>query len=203
MGVVRATVLLAVSIALGGATSLAQGLLPRALQPFANSASGWTILTALLVWTARRGLLLSAFLGAGSFVALVLGYSWVSNQRGFPFSPLFWSAIGVLVGPWVGVAAAALHQRGRWAAAGTGVLAGILVGDGVYGLTMLAATTGQTYWVIVGSLGVALLVTMAVRRLRDARLVLLAIGSAAAVALLMNAAFAALNAGMIPMAGAS
>jgi hypothetical protein len=189
----------AVSLALGGATSFAQGLLPDVLQPFANSASGWTVLSALLVWAARRGPGVSALLGAASFVALVLGYTAVSNLRGFFFSPVFWSVVGLVAGPWVGAAAAALHQRGRGAAVGAGLLTGVLLGDSGYGLTMVAATTGRTYWVIVGVLGVALLVAMSVRRLRSGRVVLVAVATATAVALLMNAAYAALNAGIIPM----
>jgi hypothetical protein len=114
------------------------------------------------------------------------------------FSPWFWSAVGVLAGPWVGAAAAALHQRGRWAAIGTGIVAGVLFGDSGYGLTTVAATTGRTYWIIVGGLGVALLVAVAVRRLRTARLVVSATGTTMGVALLMNAGYAALNAGVIP-----
>ncbi len=169
------------------------------MQPFANSASGWTMLTALLVWAARRSLLASALLGAGSFVALVLGYTLVSDLRGFSFSPLFWSAVGVLAGPWVGAAAAALHHRGRRAALGVGLLAGVLLGESGYGLTTVAATTGHTYWILVGGLGVGLLVAVAVRQLGTARLALTAVATAIGVSLLFNAALAALNAGIIPM----
>jgi hypothetical protein len=47
---VRLAVVVAVSLVLGGLTSFAQGVLPDELRPLANSASGWTILTALIVW---------------------------------------------------------------------------------------------------------------------------------------------------------
>lgn len=192
-------VVLVGSAALGGATSFAQGLLPESWQPFANSASGWTILTVLMVWSARRTLRWSAVLGAVSFVALVLGYAVVSNMRGAYFSPVFWSSVGVVVGPWVGAAAAALHQRGRWAAVGTGLLAGVLLADSFYGITAVMATTGWVYWASVGVLGVALLVVMAVRRLRGVRLVTIAAAVAAATATLMNLTFALLNTGAVPM----
>lgn len=195
--VLPALVVLLGSLVLGCTTSFAQGLLPHTLQPFANSASGWTILTALLVWAARREPVPSALFGAASFVALVLGYTVVSSLRGYPFSPLFWASVGVLAGPLVGAAAAALHQRGRSAAAGAGVLAGVLLGDSGYGLTTVSATTGHTYWVLVGVLGVCLLVAVAVHRLRTARLALLATGCAVAVALLMDAGYLALNAGVL------
>jgi len=45
----RGAVVLVASFLLGGLTSYAQGFLPDAAAPFANSASGWTLLTALLV----------------------------------------------------------------------------------------------------------------------------------------------------------
>jgi hypothetical protein len=192
-------VVLVGSVVLGGATSLAQGLLPEAFRPFANSASGWTILTVPMVWRARRALRWSAVLGAVSFVALVLGYTLVSNMRGFYFSPVFWSVVGVVVGPWVGVAAAALHQRGRWAALGTGLLAGVLLGDSFYGITAVMATTGWVYWNLVGVLGAALLVAMAVLRLQAARLVTMATVVAAATAVLMNLTFALLSTGAVPL----
>lgn len=190
-------VVLAVSFLLGGATSFAQGLLPGVLQPFANSASGWTILTAVLVWAIRRSLAASAVLGAGSFVALVLGYTAVSELRGFAFSPLFWSFVGGAVGPWVGAAAAALHERGWRTAVGAGLLAGVLLGDSYYGLTTVAATTGWVYWVLVGGLGVVLLLVVAVRRLRASRLIAGATATAVVVASSMNIVFALLNAGVI------
>jgi len=192
-------VVLVGSVVLGGATSFAQGLLPQGLQPFANSASGWTILTVLMVWSARQTLRWSAVLGAVSFVALVLGYTVVSNVRGAYFSPVFWSVVGVVVGPWVGAAAAALHQRGRWAAIGTGLLAGVLLGDSLYGITVVMATTGWAYWTFVGVLGVALLVAIAVRRLKSARLVTIATVVAAVTAVLMNLTSALLNTAAVPM----
>ena len=192
-------VVLVGSLTLGGVTSFAQGWLPEGWQPLANSASGWTILTVLIVWSARRAPGWSAVLGAVSFVALVLGYTVVSNMRGAYFSPVFWSSVGVVVGPWVGAASAALHERGRWAAVGTGLLAGVLLGDSCYGITMVLATTGWAYWTSVGVLGVALLVVMAVRRLRRARLVTIAFLVAAATAALMNLTYALLNTGAVPM----
>jgi hypothetical protein len=182
-----------VSFVLGGATSFAQGWLPAASAPFANSASGWTILAALLVWAARRGLAVSAVLKAASFLALVLGYTFVSTLRGFSFNPLFWSVVGSIVGHVVGVATAALHRRGLWPAVGTGVLAGVLLRDAAYGLTVVVATTGWEYW----ALSAALLVVVAVRRLDDWRSALIMIGSAVVVAAPLNVGFAVLNAGYL------
>jgi len=79
----------AVSFVLGGLTSYGQSLLPGSLTSFANSSSGWTLLTAVLVFLARPRPRPAAVLGALSFVALVVGYAAVSTARGFSFNPVF------------------------------------------------------------------------------------------------------------------
>ena len=103
------------SALLGGATSFAQTFLPDALRPFANSASGWTLLTALVVGLCRARTLASAVLGAASFALLVLGYQYVSGLRGFPTDETLFLIVGLVVGPFVGVAASWL-TRGGWRA---------------------------------------------------------------------------------------
>ncbi len=45
----RAAIVAAASLLLGAATFFAQGSLPDALRSFANSASGWTLVTVLLL----------------------------------------------------------------------------------------------------------------------------------------------------------
>ena len=184
----RALVVIVLSFALGCLESWAQGFLPGALRPLSNSASGFTLVTALLVHWSRATTRRAALLGAASFVLLVLGYAAVSSLRGFPYSPLEWGVIGVVVGPFVGVAAAWLHGRGIRAALGGGLLAGIGVGDAVYGLTTVAGTTGAGYWMAIGCLAIALLAWLLLRRVRGiAAVVLLVV--AVVVALLEAAAF--------------
>ncbi|MFC4242681.1 DUF6518 family protein [Gryllotalpicola reticulitermitis] len=152
----RMCVALGASFVVGCLESWAQGLLPAAFAPVSNSASGWVLVTALLVFWARPRVTVAAIIGAASVVLLVVGYAIVSTGRGFPYSPVTWGAIGIVVGPFVGISASWLRHAGLRAALGGGVLAGIGFGDALYGLTTVSDTTGVTYWVGIGIVGVAL-----------------------------------------------
>jgi hypothetical protein len=165
----------AASAVLGGVTSYAQTFLPDALRSFANSASGWTLLTVLVVLACRARTAPSAFLGGASFVALVLGYQMVSGLRGYPTSETLFLIIGIIVGPFVGVAASWLRREGWRAALGCAALSGIAVGEAIYGLALLSDTTGWVYWTLVGAIGIGLLVFTVLRRLHTVRTRLLAI----------------------------
>jgi len=192
--VIGAVVVLAASFALGGLTSFAQQYLPDTLAPLANSISGWTMLTAALIWLCRTPVLLSALLGAASFVLLTVGYAVVSTARGLFYDPTTWALIGVCAGPFVGAAAAGLRGPGATlrAVAG-GVLAGILVGDGVRGLLVLTDTTAWEYWVAVIAIGTALVLGLAGTRLRRPQPIVLLVSVAAVVALGLNLAVALLQ----------
>jgi hypothetical protein len=172
-----------VSLVLGGLTSFAQTFLPDAVRPFANSASGWTLLVALVVARSRPSLALGAVLGALSFVALLLGYSAVSTLRGFPTSEELFLVAAVVVGPFVGAAAGALRMSGARAAIAVALLAGIAIGEAAYGLLVVSATTGWFTWSLIGLIGIALLVGTSVQRLHSLRLRCLAVGLTAAVGL--------------------
>jgi len=162
----------AASLVLGGLTSLAQGFLPETLSPFANSISGWTIVTAAVIWFSQARWPWTPLFGALSFVALLVGYAVVSTARGFYYSPTSWLLIAIVAGPFVGLAAGWLREGdGRKVAIGTGFLAGILIGDGIRGLIVVAETTGWLYWVLVIAAGVALVADVAISRLRTTRLV--------------------------------
>lgn len=169
--VLRVAAVVAVAFVIGGLTSFGQALLPEGVASLANSASGWTVPTAVLVLLSARGYPEAAVGAALGFAAMTVGYAVVSGWRGFPFDPMTWAIIGLLVGPVIGVAAHALRRAPIPAAAGAGVLAGILVGEGVYGLTVVAETTSPVYWWAVIALGAALVVATAVR-LRAVRPVL-------------------------------
>lgn len=97
---------LALALLLGAETSLAQGFLPDAVNSFANSASGWTILTALIVWTIRGVTSLSALLGAvrsrswdppgperRRFCTALLASSRPHRVRGFRLRCNLWPAL--------------------------------------------------------------------------------------------------------------
>jgi hypothetical protein len=185
----RAAAVLVLSVVLGGATSFGQTVLPEQLASFANSASGWTLLTVLLVWWARVPWGVAAVLGAFSFVLLTVGYAIVSGFRGYPYDPLFFSAVGVVVGPFVGMAASVLRDRAVPAALATALLAGIGVGESIYGLTVVGDTTSPVYWTAIGALGILLLVFMLVHRLQGTAPRLLASAGAAIVATAFPAAY--------------
>jgi hypothetical protein len=176
-------------LVLGAATSLAQTVLSDALRPFANSASGWTLLTAVSVAACRAGWKPSALYGAAGLVALVLGYQVMSTLRGFPTDETLFLLIGVVVGPFVGVAASWLARDGLRASIGCGLLAGIALGEGAYGLLVISATTGWFYWTAIGVAGAALLITTLVRRATTARARLLTIGLTALVAIVFFLAY--------------
>ena len=173
------------SLLLGGATSFAQTFLPDALNSFANSASGWTLLTALVVGACRARTVPSAVFGAASFVALVLGYQIVSGLRGFPTDETLFLIVSVIVGPFVGIAASWLHRNAWRVVAGGGILAGIALGEGAYGLILVASTTGWFYWSVISVAGVGLLAVAVVYRLHTTRTRIAAIG----LTFLVGAAF--------------
>jgi hypothetical protein len=153
------------SLVVGGLTSVAQGLLPDSLRSVANSPSGWTLLTVVMISVARPRLLPAACFGAVSFVCLVLGYTFVSELRGLSYSPALWGAIGLLVGPVVGWAtSAAFDGRSLLSVLGSSLIAGIAITDAVYGLTVIADTTSPVYWWIAAVAGVSFLVLVDVRR---------------------------------------
>ncbi|MDZ5663608.1 DUF6518 family protein [Nocardioides sp. S-58] len=181
------------SLLLGGLTSWAQGVLPDALAPFANSPSGWTLLTVLVVATARPSLGAGAALGVASFVSLVLGYTAASELRGLSYDPVLWGVVGVVAGPVVGAAAAAVvDRRPVVAAVGAGVLAGVLVADGIYGLTVVGGSTSPVYWTLCLVAGCALVGTTAVR-LRSPAAAAGVVASAAAATGVLTVGYGVLN----------
>ena len=170
-----------ISLALGGLTSPAQTWLPDALRPFANSGSGWTLLTALIVWAFRERAVPSAVFGAASFLTLVLGYQIVSDLRGFPDTEEFFLVAAIAIGPFVGAAASWLHRHDFRAALGCGVLAGTGLGEAAFGLTVIEATTGWFYWTLIAVLSVLLVTAVTTRQLAAARHRALAAGTTIAV----------------------
>ncbi|KTS91544.1 hypothetical protein NS183_03540 [Microbacterium testaceum] len=153
----------AASITLGGLTSVGQSVLPEALVSFANSAGGWTILAFGLVWLTRARPPLAAALGVMSFVLLVEGYRIVSGWRGYyyaePFQDTF-TIIGLFAGPVVGLSASLLRWGpGSWKPFAAAPVAAVLIGEGVYGLTVVGETTSPVYWVAQLVLGVALVLS--------------------------------------------
>jgi hypothetical protein len=172
----RAAVVAAASFLFGALTFFAQGFLPDAVRSFANSASGWTLVTVLLLTAVRAGPAAAVLLGATSFVLLTLGYSAAAQLRDLFYDPTLFALVGVVVGPFVGVATSWLRAVHPWQAAlGTALLAGIGVGEARFGLTTVADTTSPVYWVLIGAAALALLVAMLVHRIRGVLWKLLAV----------------------------
>ena len=192
--VLSALAVVGASLLLGALTSWAQGALPHALAPFANSPSGWTVLTALLVAAARPKPTWGAALGVASFVGLVLGYTVASELRGLTYNPVLWSAVGVIAGPFVGAAAAAVVGRHPVrAAVGAGALAGVLLADGIYGLTVVSDSTSPVYWSLCLVAG-AVLVAVTALRLRTPAAAARVVASAVAATGFLTLGYTALNA---------
>lgn len=142
-------------------------MLPESLVSFANSAGGWTVLTFGLVWLSRVRPPIAAPLGIVSFVLLVEGYRIVSDWRGFfyaePFQDTF-TIVGVIAGPVVGLSAALVRTGPvTWKPLAAAPVAAVLIGEGVYGLIVVAATTSPVYWIIQIVLGGALMTATVVQ----------------------------------------
>ena len=70
----------------------------------------------------------------------------------------------VLAGVPIGVAGRWSRSSSDWrAAAGAGVIAGVLMGEGIYGADRLADTTNSTYWFVEVAIGVVLVAFVATR----------------------------------------
>jgi len=153
-------------LAIGIATSIGQGLLPDGLAPLANSSGAWCLCAfalALLERNPRR----AALVWFASLVAMLAGYALASELRGYAVgTSMFvrWGVAAAIAGPALGVGAAWLRGPDPLrAAAGIAPIAGILLGEGLYGLTVVAATTPAGYWVGEVTVGVVLVVLAAVR----------------------------------------
>lgn len=172
----RAAVVAVVSLLCGALTFVAQGFMPDAVSSFANSASGWTLVTVLLLAWAQVRTAPAALMGAASFVLLTLGYAAAAHLRDLAYDPTLFIVVGVVVGPLVGIATSWLRVVSSWrAATGTALLAGIGVGEAAYGLTVVADTTSPVYWALIGLVGLGLLVAMLIRRIRGVLCALLAV----------------------------
>ena len=125
-------------------------------------------------------------MGGVTLLALLAGYVGTNELRGVASSAsllLFWGVTGVTVGPLVGLGAHWLRTRtDTRAALGVGGMAGVLIGEGVYGLTVIAETTAPAYWWGLIALGVVGLVAAAALRLRGALPRVLALMTAALIA---------------------
>jgi hypothetical protein len=73
-----------------------------------------------------------------------------------------WGVAAIIAGPALGVGAAWLRGPALRAAAGVAPIAGIVLAEGLYGLTVVAATTSVGYWMGELALGLTLVVSAAI-----------------------------------------
>ena len=181
-------------LAVGALTAVAQGLLPDVLAPMANSAGSWCLAAFLLALTTRRAVV-AAIAGAIALIAMVLGYAVASEVSGNAAGlrlVLFWGAAAVVVGPPIGIAAAWIRGGDPPRAAfGLGLVSGILIGEAVYGLTIIATTTPTEYWTGQLVIGLGVVLVAGALLLRHAGSRFLALGAAGAIAAAIYAVYAA------------
>lgn len=178
-------VAVAAGLAIGVVTSVGQGSLSEGLAPLANSSGSWCLCAfalALLERDPRR----AALVGFASLIAMLAGYALATELRGYPVATSMfvrWGAAAVVAGPALGVGAAWLRGPDPLrAAAGVAPIAGIMLGEGLYGLTVVAATTSVAYWIGELALGLAVVVLAAVRiRTRRGIALMLALSAIATV----------------------
>jgi hypothetical protein len=183
--ILRSAVVVVVALTLGVLTAYAQGWLPEQLGSLANSAGSWSLvafIAALLIATSAPE---AAVFGSLSLLGLLAGYVVGAQMRDVSSSTTtvgFWIAAAVVGGPVLGLSAYWIRvRRDLLAATGVGVMSGILIGEGIYGLTQIADTTYPPYWwgeIVVG----LILLVVGARRLLGVRAVAIAVGVAALAA---------------------
>lgn len=182
----RSAVVVAAALVLGVLTASAQGWLPQQMGSLANSVGSWALVAFALSLLATSDRLAAVF-GCASLLGLLAGYVVGAQMFGYPSSHstvLFWGAAALLAGPLLGISAYWVKtRRDVLAAIGVGVMCGVLVGEGVYGLTRIADTTYPPYWwgeILVGLVG---LLTVAWRRLLGFRALAVSVAATVLVAL--------------------
>ena len=177
-------VAIVVGLAVGAATSPAQGLLGDSTRSLANSAGPWSLAAFLVARVSRRAIV-AAVLAAVTLATSEIGYVVASQVRGIPSATstvVFWLVAAALAGPALGVAAAWTRSSNSVLfGGGYGVTAGVLIGEAVYGLTEIRDTTEPAYWYVEALWGAGVLVFIAARR-RGREMVAAAVAAALAAA---------------------
>jgi hypothetical protein len=182
---VRAVILVVlVAVAIGGLTSPAQQYLPDSIRSLANAVGPWFIAVLVAVYAGRSRLSLAMVLGIVGFVLLNVSYGVVSEARGFAYSAgptNIWNILALPAGVVAGVAATWLRSaRVMLVAVAAAPPVAVLLGEGMYGLTVVLDTTGPAVWILELIGGVAFLVVTSARRLRRFRAIALCAGLAIA-----------------------
>ena len=160
-----------IALAAGALTPFAQQYLPHWVNSLSNSSGSWTMIGLLAVYLSRARGVMAAALGVTALVLLNEVYSAVSSARGYPYAGGFaspWTYVAIGAGPFVGLAASWLRSaRQPLIAVAVAVPSAVLIGEAIYGLTVVADTTSPVYWCLQAAAGVAFVAVVAVRMLRS------------------------------------
>lgn len=182
-------------LAIGILTSFGQGSLPSEMGSLANSAGAWSA-AAFLLCLCNAASLRGPLLGFLALAAMLAGYMVATELRGFATGRslwLFWGAAAIVVGPALGIGAAWVRGTDpRRIAAGAALIAGILIGEGAYGLTIIAGSTSPAYWTLQIIVGLAAVLAVSLARLRRAAPVGVCVILTAAVAFAFYIAYSSL-----------
>ena len=193
----RAALIVLVTAAVtGGLTSLGQQYLPDELRSLANASGTWfaVVMGALVV--ARPRPVPAIILGVLGLIVMNEVYGVVSRWRGFAYGgglSSIWNLIALLVGPVAGIAATWLRSpRPALVALGASAPAAVLIGEGLYGLTVVSDTTSPAFWTIELAAGVGVVVVTAVTRLRTISAIGMLVGVSALGAALFYVVYSSL-----------
>jgi hypothetical protein len=183
------------ALLLGILTAYAQSWLPDQVNSFANSSGSWALAAFALAMLAP-GPWRAAGFGVLTLALLLAGYVLGDGIRGYPSATstiTFWAFAAVLAGPVLGLAGHWVRFRApSLAAIGAGVMSGVLVGEGIYGLTALDTSDGYSrpgYWWGQIAVGVVLLLVLGAVRFRAVRPAFLGLAVAAWVAVAFLAVY--------------
>ena len=173
--------LVAVAAATGALTPVGMHLLPHSIRSMANSSGPWMLIAYTAVWLSGLRGIRAAVMGAVSFLVMDAVFFFVFDALGW-FYPrhylVFWCAIGILIGPIVGLSASWLRSsRTGLLALAVAAPSAVLVGEGVY---MLVAIPGESTVYAIASVvvGVVLFAAIAAVVLRHTAVVLISLAMA-------------------------
>lgn len=180
----RAATAVVIGLLMGGTTAYGQGWIGDSLGSAVNSAGPWSV-AAFVVARPLRTWLGGAASAAVTLAMCEVGYVIANNIRDVPYATstvVFWLMAAALAGPPLGVAGVwSRHAAPLRAAAGFGVICGVLIGEGSYGLARLTGTTNSGYWLGEVVVGVVVCVVV-LARTRNLHAVLAGTGVTAACA---------------------
>jgi uncharacterized protein DUF6518 len=180
----------------GGLTSLGQQYLPDDLRSLANASGPWLAVVMGSIFVARPRPAIAIILGVLGFIVMNEAYGTVSRWRGYFYGgglSSMWNQIALVVGPVAGIAATWLRSsRELLVALGAAAAAAVLIGEGMYGLTVVSDTTSPVFWSIELAAGVCLVAVTAVLRIRNIAAICVLVAASALGAALFYTVYSAL-----------